>query len=88
MAFILLDPPWHPGYLRPIIHVFMRLVERMEVLHAGVAVVFAGPDVLGAIGSRVRIIDEDVLRSIPSDLDLSTVAKQSQYPLNTYLPKQ
>ena len=81
--------PWHPRNLRPVIHVFVRLVERVEVEHAGVAVVLAGPDVLGAIGSRVGIVDQDVLRSIPPDHGLSTAAVNTYfYPLNTYLPKQ
>ena len=88
LASLSADVPWHPRDLRPVVHVFVRLVERVEVEHAGVAVVLARPDVLGAIGSGVGIVDEDVLRSIPSDLDLSTVTKQSLYPLNTYLPKQ
>ena len=76
------DVPWHPRDLRPVVHVFVRLVERVEVEHAGIAVVLARPDVLRAIGSRVRIVDEDVLRSIPSDLHLSTgetVAIPSEY---------
>ena len=51
------DVPWHPRDLRPVVHVFVRLVERVEVEHAGVAVVLAGPDVLGAIGPRVGIVD-------------------------------
>ncbi len=69
----IVDVPWHPWDLRPVVHVFMRLVERMEVEHARVAIVLARPNVLGAIRSWVGIIDKDMLRGIPSGHELSMV---------------
>ncbi len=45
----------------------------MEVEHARVAIVLAGPNVLGAIRSGVWIIDKDVLRGIPPGHNISLV---------------
>lgn len=58
--------PWHPRDLGPVIHVFVRLVEVVEVKHTRVAIVLARPYIFSTVGTGFRVVYKNVLRGIPS----------------------
>ena len=66
--------PWHPWYLGTIVHLFIRLIQCIEVLHSGIGVILARPQltVISVLGhvrdleARQLVVDHCMLWCVPS----------------------